>query len=166
MATIYRVDGREITPGRGWTDGSGTQHPAQWGLWSPDEMRAAGITKIVMQPLPDQRFYLASNNPDGTVNKKDKDLSEVKEYFLNEIKRQQKSFLNLSDWAVVRKAEIDKAIPSNIATWRAAIRTKGDEMKTAVAGAANVAAVEALLVTYDEDGKKSGVLFDWPVLVE
>ena len=45
------------------------------------------------------------------------------------MKEQQASLLAQTDWAVVRKADTDKAIPSNIATWRAAIRTKATAME-------------------------------------
>ena len=49
-----------------------------------------------------------------------------------EVKTQQGSLLSQTDWVVVRKADNDTAIPSNIATWRAAIRTKATEMETAM----------------------------------
>ena len=33
-------------------------------------------------------------------------------------------------------------------------------------GAADTAAVAALFLTWDVDGNKSGILYDWPILVE
>jgi len=68
------------------------------------------------------------------------------------------------DWAVVRKSEKSTAIPSNIATWRDAIRSKATAMETAIDGAADIAAVAALFVSHDVSGNKSGVLYDWPEL--
>ena len=44
------------------------------------------------------------------------------------------------------------------------MQSKGDAMKSAIDGAANTAAVAALFVTYDKDGNKSGILYDWPEL--
>ena len=80
------------------------------------------------------------------------------------VKSQQGSLLAQTDWAVVRKADKGTAIPSNIQTYRDAIRVKATEMETAIDNAANTDAVAALFVTYDNDGNKSGILYDWPVL--
>ena len=81
-----------------------------------------------------------------------------------EVKSQQGSLLAQSDWAVVRKADKGTAIPSNIQTYRDAIRTKATAMESAIDGAANTDAVAALFVTFDSEGNKSGILYDWPDL--
>jgi hypothetical protein len=39
-------------------------------------------------------------------------------------------------------------------------------METAIDGAADTAAVAALFLSWDVDGDKSGILYDWPILVE
>ena len=76
--------------------------------------------------------------------------------------------LSQTDWYIVRKADKDTAIPSNVQTWRDAIRTKATEMETAIDNAADTDAVAALFLAYttNEDGSqtKSGILYDWPVL--
>ena len=86
----------------------------------------------------------------------------------NEVKSQQESLLNQTDWAIIRKADKGTAIPSNIQTYRDAIRTKATEMENAIEGAANTDAMAALFLTYtlNEDGSttKSGTLYDWPEL--
>jgi len=62
------------------------------------------------------------------------------------------------------------AVPSNIQTWRNAIRSKATDMETAITNAANTDAIAALFLTYttEDDGSitKSGILYDWPELVE
>jgi hypothetical protein len=65
---------------------------------------------------------------------------------------------------VVRKADKGTAIPSNIQTWRDAIRAKATAMESAIDGAADTAAVAALFVVFDAEGNKSGILYDWPEL--
>jgi hypothetical protein len=35
-------------------------------------------------------------------------------------------------------------------------------MEAAVTGVDSIAQLEALLLTWDEEGNKSGILFDWP----
>jgi hypothetical protein len=88
----------------------------------------------------------------------------LKSVFKNEVKSQQESLLAQTDWAVVRKSEKSTAIPSNIATWRDAIRTKATAMESAIDGAADTAAVAALFLSWDAEGNKSGILYDWPIL--
>ena len=88
----------------------------------------------------------------------------VKSELKAEVKNQQGSLLAQTDWVVVRKADKGTAIPSNIQTYRDAIRTKATAMESAIDGAANTAAVAALFVTFDSEGNKSGILYDWPVL--
>jgi hypothetical protein len=92
----------------------------------------------------------------------------VKSNLKNEVKSQQASLLAQTDWAIVRKADKGTAVPSNIQTWRDAIRTKATEMETAIDNAADTDAVEALFLkwTTDSDGKttKSGILYEWPEL--
>jgi hypothetical protein len=81
---------------------------------------------------------------------------------------QQGSLLDQTDWYIIRKTDKGTAIPSNIQTWRDAIRTKGDAMKSAIDGAADTDALGALFVVYESDGRtvKSGILYDWPELGE
>ena len=89
-------------------------------------------------------------------------IAGLKTIFKNEVKAQAKGLLSPSDWYIIRKAEdAGSTIPSNIATYRAAIRTRSNEMETAIDGAANVEAMETLY-TYTEAGTRP--LGEWPKL--
>ena len=88
----------------------------------------------------------------------------VKSNLIAEVKAQQGARLAETDSAVIRNADTGTAVPDNIATYRAAIRSKATEMETAIANAADTDAVAALFVSYDADGNKSGILYDWPEL--
>lgn len=186
MATIFKVDGETIQPGKAWTDGDGVTHPASWHTYSAERKTELGITEVVQQPAPDSRLYTWSYNDDGTVNSTAKSLDDVnavdqngdpviengkqlviegvKSNLIAEVKAQQGALLSQTDWAVIRKADAGTDIPENIATYRAAIRSKATEMETAIANAADTDAVAALFVSYDADGNKSGILYDWPEL--
>ena len=191
MTSIFKVGDQTIRPGRAWRDSDGTLQPKNWNIWSEDEKKAAGISEIVLQPFPDERLYNSSHNADGSVASTAKSLADVnavdedgkavldrngdqvvypgvKTNLKSEVKSQQGSFLAQTDWAIVRKADKGTAIPSNIQTWRDAIRTKATEMETAIDNAASTDAVEALFLKWstDSDGKqtKSGILYDWPEL--
>ena len=191
MTSIFKVGDQTIRPGRAWRDSDGTLQPKNWNIWSEDEKRAAGISEVIMQSFPDQRLYRSSHNDDGSVASTAKSLTDVNEVdkdgkaildsdgnqlvtlgvkssLKNEVKTQQASLLAQTDWAIVRKADKGTAIPSNIQTYRDAIRTKAADMETAIDNAADTDAVEALFLkwTTDSDGKttKSGILYDWPEL--
>ena len=86
------------------------------------------------------------------------------------MRTQQGSLLSQTDWALVRKVDTAVSVPVNIQTWRDAIRTKATAMEDAITAAADTAAVAALFVTYtvedDDSITKSGILYDWPVLLD
>ena len=190
MTSIFKCHGQNIRPGKAWTDGNGIQHPANWHVWSAEEKAERGITEIVQQPSPDSRLYHWGYNDDGTITSTAKSLDDVnavdengdpivedgeqvvtpgvKSNLIAEVKAQQGSLLSQTDWAVIRNADTGTAVPDNIATYRAAIRSKATEMETAIDNAADTDAIADLFVTYttNEDGSvtKSGVLYDWPEL--
>ena len=96
-------------------------------------------------------------------------IAGLKTIFKNEVKAQAKGLLSPSDWYIIRKAEdAGSTIPSNIATYRAAIRTRSNEMETAIDGAADVEAMETLY-TYTNTGTEESPVFtrplgEWPKL--
>ena len=189
---MWKYNGRTISVGKAWVDDNGIQHPANWHIWSASDKAAAGLTEVTPETPPDSRLYTWGYQADGvTISKTAKNLNDVNEVdrdgdpildddgnqlvtrgvkwsLKQEVKTQQGSLLAQTDWAVVRKADKGTAIPSNIQTYRDAIRTKATEMETAIDNAANTDAVAALFVTYtaNEDGSvtKSGILYDWPEL--
>ena len=96
-------------------------------------------------------------------------ISGLKTIFKKEVKAQAKGLLSSSDWYIIRKAEdAGSTIPSNIASYRAAIRTKSNEMETAIDGAADAAAME-ILYTYTNTGTEESPVYtrplgEWPEL--
>ena len=66
---------------------------------------------------------------------------------------------------VVRHAETATEIPANVSTYRTAVRTKANEMETAIDGAATIEALEALFTyTTGADDVTSRPLGEWPKL--
>jgi len=96
-------------------------------------------------------------------------IEGLKTIFKNEVKKQANSLLSSSDWYVIRKAEdAGSTIPSDIATYRAAVRTRSNEMETAIDGAADAAAMETLY-TYTNTGTEESPVYtrplgEWPKL--
>jgi hypothetical protein len=181
--------GKLVNAGSSWTDANGVTHPRNWHIWSAEEKKAAGLEEIIPDPIPNSITWWWTQDADGKVTKTAKKLDDedakdtggnlikddkgnqvinfgVKSSLIDQVKHQQGNFLAQTDWAVIRKADKGTAIPSNIQTWRDAIRTKASAMEDAIKGAADTAAIEALFLTWDGEGNKSGILYDWPELVE
>jgi hypothetical protein len=185
---MWKYDGKTIREHKSWVDDNGIMHPKNWHIWSAAEKESAGLTEVTPESPPDSRLYTWGYQADGvTISATAKSLTDINVVDENgdpvlddngdqmvqrgvrselkaAVKTQQGSLLAQTDWAVVRKSEKSTAIPSNISTWRDAIRTKATAMEDAIDGAANTAAVAALFLSWDSDGNKSGILYDWPVL--
>ena len=83
---------------------------------------------------------------------------------IRQVKNQAQSELNKTDWYVVRKADTDEAIPSAVATHRAAVRSKQASMETSITNASDTAALETLYTyTEQEDGSTTRPLGEIPV---
>ena len=181
--------GKIIREGSSWKDANGITHPRNWHIWSEDEKKAMGLVELIPDPIPNSLTWSFTQEANGKVAKTAKKLDDenvkdqdgnllkdekgnqrvtlgVKSVLIDQVKHQQGSRLAQTDWAIIRKADKGTAIPSNIQTWRDAIRTKATAMEDAINNVADTEAVEALLLTWDKDGNKSGILYDWPELVE
>ena len=119
----YKLNGSHLSLDVAFRDSEGTQYPASWLRSSTAEQRAAvptgGITWEVDPPWYDQRFYWGTDRPKPIANLK-KDWIQIQKDTAN-------SKLARTDWLIIRKAESDTAIPSDITTYRTAVRTKCKE---------------------------------------
>ena len=68
----------------------------------------------------------------------------LKHNAIQKVKIDQEALLSETDWYIIRKADAGTAIPSNIQTWRNAIRTDATEIETAITNAADMNAFIAL----------------------
>ena len=93
---------------------------------------------------------------------------EIKSYGLKprckeKINKQAYGFLQDSDWLVVRAAEGGTAVPSDWSTYRAAVRTKANDMETLVDNAADVDALAALFAYTYADPEDTSSAFTRPL---
>ena len=158
---------------KGFTLGD-IQYPASiFTLWSTAEKEAIGLYEIVVDNsnLKDQAYYIngaesitwASNTVTksfGTATAKalndvtddDGNVTRGLKYNHKQIINQQAAgILAPTDWMVVRAAEGGTAVPSDITTSRAAVRTKANEMCTAIDAVSDVDALAALYVYNDAE---------------
>jgi len=184
----WKHNGRTLKEGREWVDDSGNQHSKVWMRYS-DSQKAT--FKIVWEDPPaseapfDNRFYWGRQT-DGTliprsltdVNEvddsgdplKDTDGNQVvtpglKTTWVAQTKRTANDRLAVHDWYITRKAEKSTAIPSSVTTYRDAVRTKCEEIETALNGASDLAAFMKLFEDErNSDGslKTIAKINDWP----
>ena len=109
-------------------------------------------------------LFTAQDETDGLGAEGDVKSEGLKTILIRNLKSQAANELKNTDWYIIRKADKGTAIPSNIQTWRDAIRTKATEMETAISDCSSVDDIAKLWLKVDEDGKKSGILYDWPSL--
>ena len=102
----------------------------------------------------------------------DKEVGDVKveglkTKLIRTIKQQASGLLAPTDWYVVKASEVsDYSVPTNIATYRASVRTKSNEMETAITNASDTPALETLYTyTEQEDGSVTRPLGEFPTEV-
>jgi len=153
-------------------------------LWTASELEALGIYEVVIDNtnLKDKEYYINTNQSfdfaNGVVTAsygmatpkaiddvtdEDGNVTRGLKYNYKQIINQQAGgILQSTDWMVVRAAEGGTAVPSDIATWRAAVRTKSNDMCAMIDGAADVDALAALY-TYTNTGTEESPVMERPL---
>tara|TARA_B100002019_G_scaffold208242_1_gene180932 strand:- start:196 stop:807 length:612 start_codon:yes stop_codon:yes gene_type:complete len=99
----------------------------------------------------------------------DKAVGDIKQYGLKgleiaKIKSQASGLLAPTDWYVVKATEVaDYDVPSNVATYRANVRAKSNEMETQINACSDVDALKTLFTwTEDAEGNITRPLASFP----
>ena len=140
-------------------------------LWSASELQTLGIYEVVVDNtnLKNDEYYINTNQTfafaDNTVTASygtatAKDLATLKTEHKEKINTEAGSLLAQYDWYTLRAADGGTAVPSNVATYRTAVRTTANDMCTKIDAAANVDALADLYV-YSTDSRPLG---EWPTL--
>ena len=108
-------------------------------------------------------LYTAQDETDGLGTEGEVASRGLKYNYKQTINQQAGGLLQDTDWMVVRAAEGGTAVPSDITTWRAAVRTKANAMCTAIGNAADIDALIALYV-YNDATPPVRPLGEFPVL--
>lgn len=166
---MWKYNGKAIRAGRGWTDSFGVQHPSSWSRWSDSEKTSKGLVWEDDPAYFDNRFYWSVSNPKALDDVTDEDGNVtlgLKSQWKKQTKTTAGSLLAPTDWYVVRKAEDSTTtIPTDVATYRVAVRTASGTIETAIDGAANLTAFIALFdAPVDSDGNPTGKppIHNWP----
>ena len=172
----YMLDGRRLRVGRPFKTATASYSQLWDTALSVDEKTAIGIT-YEADPAPfDSKYYFSAGNPRYLDDGTDKDGNKytgIRPGIVQEQKTTASQMLSSTDWYVVRKSETDVAIPSNVATYRAAVRTVCGTRETEINAVSDTAALEALMKAPDKvlDTDKTTLidnpaahLTPWPVL--
>ena len=157
----YLLNGQPLAVGRQFKDAEGRQYPANWLQLSTIADRArAGITEVADPESYDQRFYWGVGNPKALedVNAVDENNDPVldadgnqlvtkglKSMWVAKQKEIAATLLAPTDWYVTRKAETDVAVPSEVSTYRAAVRTVCGTREGEITACTTTAELAALL---------------------
>jgi len=147
----FLLDGKTIQQGVAFTDADGNQYPANWlNLSSAEEKEAIGITEIADPEIFDNRFYWDAGLPKALDDKEEEDESVtkgLKTNFVAQIKDTTNKLLASTDWYVIRKAERNIDIPTDIADKRNAIITESNRLETEINKVKDVEALIEVLNT-------------------
>ncbi len=133
---MLQLNGKTLQYDRAFSTEDGRQFPANWlRLASLDEKQSIGIVEVPDAPVAswDQRFYWGVNNP--------QDLDQLKATWTAQVKEAANALLCQTDWYVIRQAECSAAVPTEVLTNRALIRTLSNEKEVAIAACADVPAL-------------------------
>ena len=113
-------------------------------------------------------LYTSQDNTDGLIPEGksvgDVKVEGLKTQYKNKFNSQAAGLLAKTDWYVIKAADVtDYNVPSNVATYRAAVRTKVNAMETSIDNCADVDALKTLLTyTKDSEGVVSRPLGEFP----
>jgi hypothetical protein len=169
---MFLLNGNRLPEGTSFYDANGTQYPSGWLNQSTEEQKAAiGITWVA-DPVPvDTRFYWDTDLPkaledklevkeDGTplykqvYNKATESMVDtteqvvtkgLKSQFVAQVKDTAGKLLNATDWYVIRKAERNVDVPSEIALKRTQIVTEANRLETDIQASTTVEALIEVL---------------------
>ena len=176
----WKHNGKEIKIGKSWVAKDGTQHPATWSRWSDDEKKSKGLTwedpPSSEEPF-DNRFYFGRKTDGSLIERSLTDVNAVdgdgkaildangkqvitlglKSIWITQTKTTAQEKLNKHDWMITRKSEKGTDIPSDVTTYRDAVRTKCASIETAINNCSNLTQFMALFDTpVDKDNNPTG----------
>jgi hypothetical protein len=162
-----------------FTTADGTQYPSNFlRLSSEAEKSAIGITEVPDPVRADDRFYWSGdiNLPKALEDREEIDqdgnplfvkvydpatesmvdtterlvTKGLKSNFIAQVKHTAGSILAQTDWMVTRKADIGTDIPKSVVSYRASIRTKADELESAISAVTSVEELAGLDLSFPQ----------------
>ena len=153
--------------------------------WTNEEREAIGLYEIVIDNSnkKDEKYYTNTNQSlnfadgvatasfgsatakalDDVTDEDDNVTLGLKTKHKDIIKRQASGLLAPTDWYVIKATDVESySVPSAVTTFRANVRTKSNEMETAIDNAADVDALAALY-EYVNTGTEENPVMERPL---
>ena len=176
-----KSDGTYIKEGKAWVGVDGTKFPSVWRRFSDDELKTFGLTwedpPTSAKPF-DTKFYWGRKTDGSLIERNLTDVNAVdeegkavidpmtgkqmvtlglKSIWINQTKATAQEKLNKHDWMITRKSEKGTDIPSDVTTYRDAVRTKCASIETAINNCSNLTQFMALFdAPIDSNGNPTG----------
>ena len=176
---MFLLNNQPLAIDRGFT-ANDIQYPANWlRLSTAEEKSAIGITEVADAIRADDRLYWDGNlaNPKDLEDKEEVDqdgnpmyvkvydqatesmvdtterlvTKGLKSNFIAQVKQTAGSILAQTDWMVIRKAERDVAIPTDVVAYRASVVAKADELESAISAVTTVEQLAGLDLSFPQE---------------
>ena len=157
-----KSDGTIVQIGKSWVDDNKIRHPSNWNIWTDDYKKSMGLTwedPPASEAPFNTNFYLGRKEDGSLIERSLADVNEVdsdgkavldqdgnqivtpglKSIWVAQTKKTAQEKLNKHDWMIVRNAEKSTAIPSDVTTYRDAIRTKCASIETSINNCSSLA---------------------------
>jgi len=154
-------------------------------LWTNEEREAIGIYEVIFDNSnkKDEAYYNNTNQSfdyadgevtasygsatpqelDDVTDENDNVTEGLKTKHKKIIKQQASGLLTPTDWYVLKAIDVeDYSVPSNVSTFRTNVRTRSNEMETAIDNASDVDALKALY-EYVNTGTEENPVMERPL---
>ena len=143
--------------------------------WTNEERKALGIVPYVYEgSYIANMFYSTSEaapvvEEDRVVVRRTQsanNIDDIKAAMKNSVSKTLSSYLEQTDWIVIREQDNGTAKPADLAKWRTDLRAKAVALETAIDSKIDVAGLEAMTVFTVEmrdAGKTASEFNEWPV---
>ena len=137
--------------------------------WTDEERKAIGIVPYeYIGSGVDNMFHSSSESSPAvqadkvvvTRTKTARDINKIKTTMKNHVDNVLKSYLEQTDWIVIREQDSGTAKPTDLAKWRNDLRTKAKSLETAIDSKGDVDSLEAMTISAEEG--KIAEFDDWP----
>ena len=139
---MFLLNGNRLQEGTAFKDAEGNHYPQNWlNLSTEEEKTAVGITWVADPTPVDTRFYWDTDLPKALEDKLEEDGSTtkgLKSQFVAQVKDTAGKLLNATDWYVIRKAERNVEVPSEVALKRTQIVAEANRLEVGINGASTV----------------------------
>ena len=139
---MFLLNGNRLQEGTAFKDAEGNQYPQNWlNLSTEEEKNAIGITWVADPAPVDTRFFWDTDLPKALEDKLEEDGSTtkgLKSQFVAQVKDTAGKLLNTTDWYVIRKAERNVEVPSEVALKRTQIITESNRLEVNINSATTV----------------------------